>query len=92
MAQRNQLKGLIMSKKKKAKARYAFPSAGQCPRCGSFDTEAYSTQGKIQYRRCRAAICRWRYSVRGVKIKTNKKKETKDDKQKTKNETTAGTG
>lgn len=38
-----------------------------CPRCRGSNTEAYSTKGNIQYRRCRSPVCRKRYSVRGQK-------------------------
>lgn len=38
-----------------------------CPRCRGANTEAYSTKGNIQYRRCRQPVCRWNYSVRARK-------------------------
>ena len=40
-----------------------------CPRCRVNDTEAYSTKGIIQYRKCRRAICRKTYSVEGKRQK-----------------------
>ena len=37
-----------------------------CPRCGSWNTVAVSTQGRIQYRKCRNAICRFGFkAIRG---------------------------
>jgi hypothetical protein len=50
------------------KPRYAFPTVSRCPRCGSTDTRAYATKGKIQYRRCQMPVCRWTYTVIGQKI------------------------
>lgn len=47
---------------------YAFPSKSKCPRCKSLDTVAVSTQKNIQYRLCRVAICRWKYTVLGEKV------------------------
>lgn len=38
------------------KVKYWFDT--HCTRCGSVDTVAVSTQGNIQYRKCRAAVCR----------------------------------
>jgi hypothetical protein len=48
---------------------YAFPTRSRCPRCGSIDTVARSTQGRTQYRRCRVAICRGAFKVTGVFVK-----------------------
>jgi hypothetical protein len=47
--------------------KWHFPDARQCPRCRGNNTEAYHTDVKKgrQYRRCRAPICRWKYSVNG---------------------------
>lgn len=43
-----------------------FPvKSRQCPRCGSWDTQARSTQGNVQYRICRRAVCRHSYAVVG---------------------------
>ncbi len=51
------------------KVKYAFPTKSRCPRCGATDTIATSSpEGKFQYRRCRRAICRWKYTVMGTKI------------------------
>ena len=47
---------------------FAFPSRSRCPRCGTVDTVALSTQGDVQYRRCLRAICRKRYAVRGERV------------------------
>ena len=44
---------------------YAFPSKSRCPRCGSLDTYVRSTQGSVQYRACRMAVCRRNYAVSG---------------------------
>ena len=49
-------------------AEYAFPTRSRCPRCGSTHTEAYSTKGPVQYRRCLAPICRHRYSQFGERV------------------------
>jgi hypothetical protein len=59
--------------KAKRQRRWSFPTASACRRCGSTDTRAYSTQGKVQYRKCLRAICRHRYTVIGTAIKTTKK-------------------
>lgn len=47
---------------------YAFGTKSRCPRCGSTQTQATSTQGNIQYRQCQMPICRHKYSVFGKKI------------------------
>lgn len=48
---------------------YEFPGKGrQCPRCKCWDTQARSTQGNVQYRICRRAICRQSYTVIGVAV------------------------
>ena len=52
---------------------WAFPTKSACPRCKVLDTEATSTQGDRQYRRCRRAVCRHKYSVKGTPVKTGKK-------------------
>jgi len=44
-----------------ATVRWTFPSGSRCPRCGSAQTRAVSTQGRVQYRQCQAPICRHRY-------------------------------
>lgn len=48
--------------------RYSFPTVSKCPRCGGIQTRATSTQGNVQYRKCQAPICRWRYTVIGTKV------------------------
>ena len=53
----------------KRKKRWSFPTPSKCPRCQTIDTEAYSTRDKVQYRRCRRAICRHYYHVIGTPIK-----------------------
>ena len=52
-----------------AKRKWTFP-VKPCPRCKGYNTEATRTDGRrgIQYRRCRMAVCRKRYSVRGQAI------------------------
>ena len=70
-----------MTKKTKC---YVFPTPSKCPRCKTIDTEAYSTNGNIQYRRCRRAVCRHRYSIFGTPVKKKKiinGKEKTNDKQ-----------
>jgi len=52
----------------KREVKYAFPNASQCPRCKTYDTIAYRTNGNVQYRYCRRGHCRHRYSVRGTKV------------------------
>ncbi len=50
-----------------AKPQWIFPRV-PCPRCRAHDTIAThtdSTRG-IQYRKCRRAICRWKFSVKGA--------------------------
>ncbi len=47
---------------------YSFPTRSRCPRCGAIETEAYRTDGKVQYRRCRRAVCRINYQVIGTKV------------------------
>jgi len=47
---------------------YAFPSKSRCPRCGTLETRQRSTKGRVQYRQCTRAICRWRYQVFGRQI------------------------
>lgn len=37
--------------------RYAFPTAVRCPRCGTFNSVATATRGRVQYRRCRNPSC-----------------------------------
>jgi len=49
------------------KGRYLFPRSVPCPRCGAMDTVAYSTKGRVQYRRCRRPVCRRNFTVRGEK-------------------------
>ena len=48
--------------------RYSFPTVSKCPRCGGTQTRAVSTQGNVQYRKCQAPVCRWRYTVIGTKV------------------------
>ena len=53
---------------RQSKIRYSFPTVSKCPRCGGTQTRATSTQGKVQYRKCLAPVCRWRYTVIGTKV------------------------
>lgn len=47
----------------KSKKQYITPGAIRCPRCGASDTVATSTKGRIQYRKCLRAVCRYNFSV-----------------------------
>ncbi len=47
---------------------YSFSTRSRCRRCGSVNTIAYKTKGERQYRICRVAICRHRYSEAGQLI------------------------
>ncbi len=54
-----------------ARKAYDFSQGRRCPACGSLDTEARSTQGNVQYRRCRRIGCEnhhQNYSVVGKEI------------------------
>lgn len=53
---------------KASKKRYSFPTVSRCARCGSSQTQAYSTHGNVQYRKCLVAVCRNRYPVIGTKV------------------------
>ena len=55
--------------KVKKSAGWHFPKVPECPRCQTHDNEAYKTDGKVQYRRCRRGHCRHRWHVIGVKKK-----------------------
>lgn len=48
-----------------AQVQYSFPSKSRCPRCKGTDTVSYKTNGNRQYRKCRAPVCRARYSEEG---------------------------
>jgi hypothetical protein len=48
--------------------KWAFPTQARCPRCNGLQTRATSTQGPIQYRQCMAAICLYRFSIKGWKV------------------------
>lgn len=50
------------------KPKWSFPTVSRCPRCGVTDTEATSTQGDTQYRKCRRGTCRKAYSVKGTRV------------------------
>ena len=47
---------------------FGFLTKSRCPRCGSTNTRAYSTQGRVQYRQCMVAICRRRYVEYGKRV------------------------
>lgn len=47
---------------------YAFPTRSRCPSCGSVDTERTGVAGNIQYRACRAPVCRRPYKVLGEPV------------------------
>ena len=55
------------------KVLYEFPSHPVCPRCGTRDNRAVSTQGQVQYRKCQRATCRWRWKVVGVEVAVDSK-------------------
>lgn len=46
--------------------RYAFKTVVRCPRCGTTDTVARSTKGRVQYRMCRRATCQYGEPGRGL--------------------------
>jgi len=48
--------------------RFSFPTVSACPRCRGTQTRATSTQGRIQFRRCQAPICRFKFSIRGKPV------------------------
>ena len=50
--------------------RWIFPSPVQCPRCKQYDTEATHTDSQrgVQYRKCRRATCRRKFSVDGTPV------------------------
>jgi hypothetical protein len=52
------------------KVLYQFASYPVCPRCGTRDNYASSTQGPIQYRKCRRANCRRSWKVIGVAVRS----------------------
>lgn len=47
---------------------FSFPTRSRCPRCASTNTIAVSTQGGVQYRKCRSVVCRTSYKVFGDRI------------------------
>lgn len=47
---------------------FGFLTKSRCPRCGSTNTRAYSTQGRVQYRQCQIPICRRKYVQYGQKV------------------------
>ena len=53
---------------------YVF-AGQQCPRCRGWDTVATSTQGDVQYRRCRAVVCQHRYAVVGRLVEDRDKQD-----------------
>ncbi len=52
----------------KRKDIYSFPSKSACPRCRTLNTQAVSTQGNTQYRKCGNAVCRWTYKEIGSPV------------------------
>jgi len=50
------------------RVQYAFPTKSPCPRCGGTNTISRRTAGDTQYRICRSAVCRRKYSVKGTAI------------------------
>ncbi len=53
---------------KKTKAVFSFPTRSRCPRCRAIDTVALNTKGRVQYRQCRRAVCRHKYTMFGKKV------------------------
>jgi Zn ribbon nucleic-acid-binding protein len=54
-----------------AKPLYDFAHGRRCPGCKGTDTVAVSTQGSVQYRSCRYALCEYshkNYPVVGKRI------------------------
>lgn len=47
---------------------YRFWNKSRCPHCQSIETEAYATVGPVQYRRCRAPVCRRKFTVAGEAV------------------------
>jgi hypothetical protein len=72
MVSQEKAQGATMSRKKKD-PEYVFPKNAICPRCKTTDNYVTSTQGQIQYRKCRRGICRERFSVGGRLAKKTKK-------------------
>ena len=60
--------------KERCKKKFSFPTVSTCKRCGSTHTQATSTQGKVQYRKCLAPVCYKRYTVIGTPITQRKEK------------------
>ena len=50
------------------RVQYAFPTKSPCPRCGGTNTISRRTAGDTQYRVCRSAVCRRKYSVKGTVV------------------------
>lgn len=48
--------------------KFSFPNRSRCQRCGGLNTEAYSTKGPVQYRRCLSATCRETYKAGGTEL------------------------
>lgn len=46
---------------------WAFPTKSRCPRCKSLNTHRITHRDGVQYRECKMAICRHRYTVRGAR-------------------------
>jgi len=62
------LPAMVRSDKKQV---YDFANGKRCPGCKGTDTVAVSTQGNVQYRSCRYALCEYshkHYSVVGKEI------------------------
>ena len=50
--------GLMDVETSDGRVRYAFPTVVRCPRCDTVNTVARATNGPVQYRMCRNAVCR----------------------------------
>lgn len=72
----------MAKKTQKPAPEYASLTVSQCPSCGGFETYATSTQGPIQYRKCRRIGCIHRhnaYPVRRTPVKAKEQVRKPDD-------------
>jgi phage FluMu protein Com len=59
-----------MTKQEPQAKQWIFLSPIKCPRCKQYDTQATHTDSErgIQYRKCRRATCRRKFSVDGASV------------------------
>ncbi len=55
-------------KPKATEPEYAFPTKVRCPRCKTTDNVRVSSEGPVQYRKCRRAHCRWSFKINGERV------------------------